>query len=190
MALTATASQQTVADILSQLKLKNHAMFQQSFNRVNLKYVVQKKKKNHLNDIISFIQMRHKGKAGIVYCNARVKCETVAEELRENGVNAAHFHAKMDTVDKNQLIHDWQSDKVAVIVATVIFLCGNYSYNLSRICCRSLLVWVSTRQMVGPFFNQIFPLNLSTLTVRFVIHHDMPKSLSGYTVFNLYPLRG
>ena len=128
MALTATASQRTVADILSQLKLKNHAMFQQSFNRANLKYIVQKKKKNHLNDIISFIQTRHRGKAGIVYCNARAKCEKVAEELRENGVNAAHFHAKMDTADKDQVIQDWQSDKVPVIVATVILLRGDYSY--------------------------------------------------------------
>ena len=32
------------------------------------------------------------------------------------------------------------------------------------------------------FFDQPFPLNLSTHAVRFVIHHDMPKSLSGYTV--------
>lgn len=53
---------------------------------------------------------------------------------------------------------------------------------LSRVCCRSLLVWVSTRQMVGPCCNQFFPLNLTTHVVRFVIHHDMPKSLSGYTV--------
>lgn len=129
MALTATASQRTVADILSQLKLKNHAMFQQSFNRVNLKYIVQKKKKNHLNDIISFIQTRHGGKAGIVYCNARAKCENVAADLRENGVNAAHFHAKMDTVDKDQVIHDWQSDKVPVIVATVILYVGTILTN-------------------------------------------------------------
>ena len=126
MALTATANQRTVADIVTQLKLKNHAMFQQSFNRVNLRYIVRKKKKNHLNDIISFIQTQHGGKAGIVYCNARAKCETVAAELRVNGVNAAHFHAKMDTVDKNQVIHDWQSGKVLVIVATVVLSYGDF----------------------------------------------------------------
>lgn len=121
MALTATANQRTVADILSQLKLKDLATFTQSFNRVNLKYIVYKKKKNHLNDIISFIQTRHRGKAGIVYCNARARCERVAAELRENGVNAAHFHAGMDTKDKDQVVHDWQSGRVPVIVATVVF---------------------------------------------------------------------
>jgi superfamily II DNA helicase RecQ len=128
MALTATANKRTVDDILSQLKLKNHAMFEQSFNRVNLKYIVQKKKKNHLNDIIAFIRTRHRGKAGIVYCNSRAKCETVAAGLRENGVNAAHFHAGMDTLDKDQVIHDWQSGKVPVIVATVLLLYGIFSY--------------------------------------------------------------
>lgn len=128
MALTATANQRTVADIHSQLKLKDLAMFKQSFNRVNLKYIVQKKKKNHLNDVISFIQTKHRGKAGIVYCNARARCERVAAELRENGVNAAHFHAGMDTMDKDEVVHDWQSGRVPVIVATVVLLCGNYSY--------------------------------------------------------------
>ena len=128
MALTATANKRTVDDILSQLKLKNHAMFEQSFNRVNLKYIVQKKKKNHLNDIISFIQTRHRGKAGIVYCNSRAKCEIVAAGFRENGVNAAHFHAGMDTLDKDQVIHDWQSGKAPVIVATVFLLYGDFSY--------------------------------------------------------------
>ncbi|KAF8803627.1 ATP-dependent DNA helicase [Phlegmacium glaucopus] len=145
MALTATANQRTIADILSQLKLKDLAMFTQSFNRVNLKYIVQKKKKNHLNDIISFIHTRHRGKAGIVYCNSRARCEKVAAEFRENGVNAAHFHAGMDTMTKDQVVHDWQSGRVPVIVATIAFGMG-----------------------------------IDKADVRFVIHHDMPKSLSGY----------
>ena len=122
MALTATADQRTVADILSQLKLKDLATFTQSFNRVNLKYIVQRKKKNHLNDLISFIRTKHSGKTGIVYCNARLRCEKVAAELRENGIKAAHFHAGMDTMDKDQVVHDWQSGKVPVIVATVVLL--------------------------------------------------------------------
>lgn len=184
MALTATADQRTVADILSQLKLKDLAMFQQSFNRVNLKYIVQKKKKNHLNDIISFIQTKHRGNAGIVYCNARARCEKVAVELRDNGVNAAHFHAGMDTMDKDLVVHDWQSGRVPVIVATVFLLCVDYSYEY-------LVVIFADRFRYGyrqggwlepPFFNLFFPLNFLTCAVRFVIHHDMPKSLSGYAV--------
>lgn len=35
------------------------------------------------------------------------------------GLNAAHFHAGMATAEKDQVIDDWQSGKVCIIVATV-----------------------------------------------------------------------
>ncbi|KAF8163089.1 hypothetical protein B0H34DRAFT_694087 [Crassisporium funariophilum] len=145
MALTATANQRTVADILSQLRLKNLASFTQSFNRTNLKYIVQKKKGNMVNEIFSFIQTKHRNEAGIIYCNSRARCESVAKELRKRGINAAHFHAGMETAVKDQTVLDWQSGDVPIIVATIAFGMG-----------------------------------IDKADVRFVIHHDMPKSLSGY----------
>ena len=52
---------------------------------------------------------------------------------------------------------------------------------LNRFYCRSLSVWVSTRQMVRTFSFKPFILsNFLMHVVRFVIHHDMPKSLSKY----------
>ena len=33
---------------------------------------------------------------GIVYCCSRRDCETTAEELRKNGVNAAFYHAELE----------------------------------------------------------------------------------------------
>ncbi|KAJ3517802.1 hypothetical protein NLJ89_g284 [Agrocybe chaxingu] len=145
MALTATANKHTVADIVSQLKLRDHAFFTQSFNRTNLKYVVQKKSKVDItHELVALLESRQ-GKTGIIYCNARRTCENVAENLREKGINAAHFHAGMSATEKDQAVHDWRAGVVPVIVATIAFGMG-----------------------------------IDKSDVRYVIHHDMPKSLSGY----------
>lgn len=120
MALTATANKRTVCDIISQLNLrKDHASFTQSFNRTNLSYIVKTKRGSPFSDIMSFITTKHQDHAGIIYCLARQTCETVAKNLRDKGLSAAHFHAGMSTLDKDQVAEDWQLGKLSIIVATV-----------------------------------------------------------------------
>jgi len=120
MALTATANERTVEDIKAQLKLKHdHKFLTQSFNRTNLKYLVQNKKSNLLKDIVDFIHGKHRGEAGVIYCNARKTCESVAESLREKGLDAAHFHARMPPDEKEKTVKNWQNGIVPLIVATV-----------------------------------------------------------------------
>jgi superfamily II DNA helicase RecQ len=120
MALTATANERTVEDIKAQLKLKHdHKFLTQSFNRTNLKYLVQKKKTNPLIDIVAFIDGKHRGEAGVIYCNARKTCESVAESLRDKGLSAAHFHAGMPPDEKEKTVSNWKNGNVPLIVATV-----------------------------------------------------------------------
>lgn len=122
MALTATANKRTVKDIDTQLKLKpGHASFTQSFNRTNLTYRVLKKKGTPTNEIVNFIKHSYANKTGVIYCTARFTCEKVAEDLRKQGLNAAHFHAGMPTAEKDQTVRDWQNNTVHIIVATVGF---------------------------------------------------------------------
>ncbi|KAF8906041.1 P-loop containing nucleoside triphosphate hydrolase protein [Gymnopilus junonius] len=146
MALTATANKRTVKDIVTQLKLKDQASFSQSFNRPNLKYLVQRKKPDSpIIEIVEFIQTKHRGEGGVIYCNTRAKCESVAEVLRSKGLSAAHFHAGMSTQEKDHTVCSWQNGTTLIIVATIAFGMG-----------------------------------IDKPDVRFVIHHDMPKSMSGY----------
>ncbi|KAF9557705.1 ATP-dependent DNA helicase [Agrocybe pediades] len=146
MALTATANQRTVADIVSQLHLSNdHVSLAQSFNRTNLKYVVRPKTKDLLGQICDFIQSYHRGQAGVIYCSTRATTEEVAKSLRSRGLQAAHFHAGVDTQLKEVTVNRWQSGTVPIIVATIAFGMG-----------------------------------IDKPDVRFVVHYDMPKSISGY----------
>lgn len=145
MALTATANKVTVDDIITQLHLHDHASFTQSFNRPNLKYVIKSKKGHYVDDIVNFINSKHPGKSGVIYCRAKKKCEELAETLQNKGLKATHFHAGLATQEKDSILDAWRTDKVFIIIATIAFGMG-----------------------------------IDKADVRFVIHHDLPKSLSGY----------
>ncbi|THG99035.1 hypothetical protein EW026_g3249 [Hermanssonia centrifuga] len=124
MALTATANCQAVEDIILRLNIRGCKRYVMSFNRPNLMYKVERKGKDVLPRIIEFIQLKHRGQTGIVYCGAKAKCEDVAGKLRAAGIRARHYHADMDTDDKNAIQKEWQSGKIQVIVATIAFGMG------------------------------------------------------------------
>lgn len=182
IALTATANKRTVADIISQLKLRDdHAAFTQSFNRTNLRYIVHEKKGSLIDNIVSSLQTKYRGQAGVIYCHARRTCEQVAESLQKKGIVAAFFHAKMPTEEKDQTVRDWQAGEVPVIVATVSAVFVSISCFFLNPSLRLRSAWVSTRQMVCRFLVNFLSFVHNWLCiVRFVIHYDLPKSLSGY----------
>ncbi|KAF5386677.1 hypothetical protein D9615_001741 [Tricholomella constricta] len=124
MALTATARKVTVADITARLKLQNFAFLTQSFNRPNLRYVIESKTKKWMESMMEFIRSKHYQKSGVIYCLGRDKCEEVAKKLNVNGFSAKHFHAGMSQGDKDLTLEEWRTDKVHIIVATIAFGMG------------------------------------------------------------------
>ncbi|KAF9001987.1 P-loop containing nucleoside triphosphate hydrolase protein [Cyathus striatus] len=146
MALTATANHVTIEDIKKQLKIPDCRYYQQSFNRPNLRYYIrEKKKKTLVDDIITYIKSYHNGEPGVIYCTGRETCERVASKIKQHGLRATHYHARLTPEDKNTTLSDWQNGTVDIIVATIAFGMG-----------------------------------IDKADVRFVIHHDLAKSLSGY----------
>ena len=123
MALTATATVQSRAEIMGTLRIHDCKQFVMSFNRPNLNYIVKPKigkDEDILKDIAEFINSKHRGQAGIVYYQGRDKCEKLAATLAEvHGISAQPFHAQLSTRFKKQVQADWQSGKVKVIFATV-----------------------------------------------------------------------
>ena len=136
MALTATATTATLADIKKQLKMNsNLEHLTQSFNRPNLNYIIHDKGKKVIDSIAEFILNKHRNHTGVIYCLGREKCENVAKQLRMKGLTAQHYHAGMETAEKEEVLSAWQTDRVRIIVATV-------STSTARICCEAeLLVW-------------------------------------------------
>ncbi|OQR76856.1 Bloom syndrome protein-like [Tropilaelaps mercedesae] len=108
MALTATASPRVRQDILAQLRMKQPKWFLQSFNRTNLRYeVVQNPKRPVVEEVISIILKKYRGKCGIVYCLSRKDCDATAAKLIQAGISAVSYHAGMDFQDRGQIQDMW-----------------------------------------------------------------------------------
>ncbi|TDL19606.1 ATP-dependent DNA helicase [Rickenella mellea] len=126
MALTATANEQVMKDVIDRLRIQNCVLLKQSFNRPNLHYDVRPKQhRNVLADIAAFIKANHSGETGIIYCMSRNKCEEVARDLRDKyQLRAKHYHAQLTVEDKSRAQSAWQQGHCEIIVATIAFGMG------------------------------------------------------------------
>lgn len=124
IALTATATPKVQQDIQRNLQMEEADLFKSSFNRTNLFYEVRAKLKNESKrSLIKFIK-QHKGKSGIIYCLSRKKVEEIAGLLKVNQINAAPYHAGLDSSLRIKTQDDFLNEELDVIVATIAFGMG------------------------------------------------------------------
>ena len=125
IALTATANDQTKADIIKQLHLVNPEVFVASFDRPNLSISVKldTKPKQKTDEIISFIKKRS-GETGIIYCLSRNSCDKLSETLKLNGINAASYHAGLSPIERDRVQTGFIQDQIQVVCATIAFGMG------------------------------------------------------------------
>jgi ATP-dependent DNA helicase RecQ len=124
IALTATATPKVQQDIQRNLQMEEADLFKSSFNRTNLFYEVRPKVKNESKiALIKFIK-QHKGKSGIIYCLSRKKVEEIADLLKVNQINAAPYHAGLDSHIRIKNQDDFLNEELNVIVATIAFGMG------------------------------------------------------------------
>lgn len=121
IALTATATPEVVEDIQRRLNFREGNVFQQSFKRDNLVYVVleEEKKEYKTLDIL-----RKVAGTSVVYVRNRGKTLQVADYLRLNGISAAAYHAGLSAEQRSQAQEDWIQGRIRVMVATNAFGMG------------------------------------------------------------------
>ena len=121
IAVTASATKEVVEDIQLKLNFKNQGIFRQSFERKNIRYVVQieENKYERLLKVIHNI-----GGSGIVYVRNRKKTEEISKWLVQNKISASFYHAGINTNDRATVQQNWIDNKSQVIVATNAFGMG------------------------------------------------------------------
>jgi ATP-dependent DNA helicase RecQ len=122
MALTATATGRVREDIVKQLHLRETSTFVGSFNRANLTYRVLHKE-SPTQQVLRFLKSR-KRESGIIYCQSRKSCESLAERLVEQGIDAKPYHAGLPDKERAGNQELFLRDEVRVICATIAFGMG------------------------------------------------------------------
>lgn len=122
LALTATATPHVQADIATQLKLAQPAVFLSSFNRPNLNYRVIPKEKS-ATQVWQCAAARPE-ESGIVYCQSRKSAESMAEMLINAGLPAVAYHAGMDADERTENQEAFIRDRARIVCATVAFGMG------------------------------------------------------------------
>ncbi|WP_148252857.1 DNA helicase RecQ [Aidingimonas lacisalsi] len=123
IALTATADQRTREEIGRQLLPDGGETYVASFDRPNIHYRVGLKG-NARQQLLAFIQDRHAGHSGIVYCMSRKRTESTAEYLSSQGVPAVAYHAGLDNETRQHHQERFLHEDGLVVVATVAFGMG------------------------------------------------------------------
>ncbi|HWQ44927.1 MAG TPA: DNA helicase RecQ [Methanosarcina barkeri] len=125
IALTATATERVRKDIVSQLNLdisSEKGPYVASFNRKNLSYEVRPKKET-FSEIADYLH-RHRGEAGIIYCQSRNNVETLTKKLNIGGFKALPYHAGLSDTERTRNQEMFIKDDVDIIVATIAFGMG------------------------------------------------------------------
>lgn len=121
LALTATATPEVVKDIMEKLQLRGNTLFQSSFHRENLAYLVihDADKRGRLLRIIRTV-----GGAGVVYVRNRRRTQETADFLAHEGIRATYYHAGLTAVERDVRQREWMNSPEGVIVATNAFGMG------------------------------------------------------------------
>ena len=131
-AMTATADEETRADIEQQLFAGPHETFVSGFDRPNIKLGVSLKNE-WKGQLLDFVE-RHEGQSGIVYCLSRKKTEEVAQLLRENRIDAMAYHAGLDAEERGARQNRFITEDGVVMCATIAFGMGIDKPDVAYVC--------------------------------------------------------
>ncbi|TPG37808.1 ATP-dependent DNA helicase RecQ [Flavobacterium pectinovorum] len=121
LALTATATPRVIEDIKTELGLKDPVLFQQSFERKNIAYMVFE-----VEDKLYRVEqiLKKNPQPSIIYVRNRKSCLNMSTQLQSLGFKATYYHGGLSAKEKDKNMQMWMSEQAQVIVATNAFGMG------------------------------------------------------------------
>uniref|UniRef100_A0A0E0DFF0 DNA 3'-5' helicase n=1 Tax=Oryza meridionalis TaxID=40149 RepID=A0A0E0DFF0_9ORYZ len=125
LAMTATATTQTLEEIMNALEIPSDNLIQASQIRENLQLSISTSD-NRLKDLMlllkspPFVDMR----SIIVYCKFQAETNFVSKYLCDNNITAKSYHSGLLIKNRSRVQELFCSNKIRVVVATVAFGMG------------------------------------------------------------------
>lgn len=130
LALTASATEQVKKDLIVQLQLENPLLFQKSFARENIAYLVIQAE----DKLFKMEQLLKKNPApAIIYVRNRKACYEISNQLIRLGIKATFYHGGLTRKEKTKHMENWMDEKSLVMVATNAFGMGIDKANVKTV---------------------------------------------------------
>lgn len=122
IALTATATEEVIADIQDLLHIDDKFVINTGFERTNLSFHIVKGK-DKATYIRSFLS-QHQHESGIIYAATRKQVDALHEQLSKRGIPVEKYHAGLTEGERKQAQSAFIHDQKSVMIATNAFGMG------------------------------------------------------------------
>lgn len=130
LALTATATPRVKEDIITETGLQNPSIFQKSFARENIAYmVIEAEDKLYTIEQI----LKKNPQPSIIYVRNRRSCMDISNQLHALGFKATYYHGGLSPKEKDKNMALWMQEEAQVIVATNAFGMGIDKANVKTV---------------------------------------------------------
>jgi ATP-dependent DNA helicase RecQ len=130
LALTASATKTVLDDVVLQLGLEEPAIFQKSFARKNIAYMVfeVEDKLYRMEQIL-----KKNPQPSIIYVRNRKSCSDTASQLQSLGFKTTFYNGGLSVKEKEKNMNLWMNEEAQIIVATNAFGMGIDKSNVKTV---------------------------------------------------------
>ena len=130
LALTASATNRVLEDVILQLGLEQPVIFRKSFARKNIAYMVFEVE----DKLYRIEQILNKNpQPSIIYVRNRKSCSETASQLQSLGFNATFYHGGLSIKEKEKNMSRWMNEEAQIMVATNAFGMGIDKSNVKTV---------------------------------------------------------
>ena len=183
LALTATADDQVLQDIVSYLRLENTKVHKQSLDRKNISYSIQEMNADHEKTAWIIDRAKTTVGPGIVYVASRKRADAIASLLIEQNISAASYHAGKEQEDRAFIQEQYINGEIDWVCATNAFGMGIHKSNIRQVIHENVPATIAGYTQEVGRAGRDGQLSTATLLftsddirkTRFIIQEDMPQ---------------